>query len=377
MAQHILASITQFASCTFLLCAALLWMRRRGNRSRIFFSLAYALCGVDLYLRILSLYNGVSFSFEALQPAALYMALIEIPIFLFYLIEIVNPGWLDWRKMTLLCLPWLAWNVVLLIPGMQFRPLDLFGDLFPHLGEPNVWVRLLFVLLILPYNTLIYLIPHNWQRSSADRRLIRIYGGGFIVMALLFVGSSVSGEVWVSGLHLAYGTLFCFLLAYYELFVRLQVPSKKALPPAETPPSSVPSHAEETEACYAAICRIAEKTAAGQWSKIARKIEDQRLWRNPDMTLTDWANLLQTNRTTLARLFQEQGYSGGYKEFVNRRRIAEFLELMRQRPDMNIQDAFFEVGYRSRMTALRHFKEYVGCRPSEYLHPSSDDASAG
>lgn len=376
MEQQILASIIQFASCTFLLFAALLWMRRNGNRSRVYFSVAYTVCGIDLFLRIFGIYNGTPLVFEALQPAALYMALIEIPLFLFYLIEVVNPGWLTWRRAVWLCAPWLLWNICLLIPGLRFRELDTFSDIFYHIEEVNVWLRLLFAMLILPYNILIYLIPYNWRRSSADRGLIRIYGSGFIIMALLFVGSSVSGLVAVSSLHLAYGTFFCFSLAYYELFVRLQVPKEEIATANDCVSEPVP-----TDTPCIVVCETDEllnqsdeggevvgKATDEQWSNISREIENKRPWRNPDMSIVALADLLQTNRTTLSRLFQEQGYGGGYKEFINRRRITDFLELMDKHPHMNMQDAFFEAGYRSRMTALRNFKEYMGMGPSEYFN---------
>lgn len=374
MEQQILASIIQFASCTFLLFAALLWMRRNNNRSRIYFSVAYGVCGIDLFLRIFGIYNDTPFTFEALQPAALYMALIEIPLFLFYLIEVVNPGWLTGRKIGLLCVPWLLWNICLLIPGLHFRQLDTFSDIFRHIGEINVWLRLLFAMLILPYNILIYCIPYNWRRSSADRGLIRIYGSGFIVMALLFVGSSVSGLMLVSSLHLIYGILFCFSIAYYELFMRLQVPKEDLAAENDTvielvsPEMLCATLRETDEKCQPDEGReIVGNAVEEQWDKINRKIESTKAWRDPDMTIVVLADLLQTNRTTLSRLFQEQGYSGGYKEYINRRRITDFLQLMDKQSQKSMQDAFFEAGYRSRMTALRNFKEYMGMGPSEYF----------
>lgn len=375
MEQQILASIIQFASCTSLLFAALLWMRRNGNRSRVYFSVAYTVCGIDLFLRIFGIYNGTPLAFEALQPAAFNMALIEIPLFLFYLIEVVNPGWLTWRKAVGLCAPWLLWNICLLIPGLHFRELDTLSDIFHHIGEVNVWLRLLFALLTLPYSILIYRIPYNWRRSSADQNLIRIYVSGFIVLVSLFVCSSVSGLITVSSIHLAYGIFFCFGTAYYELFVRLQVPKEEIATENDRIPDRTPA-----ETCCVAACEtdeecqpeerpeIIEKAATEeQWRKINREIENKRPWRNPDMNIVALADLLQTNRTTLSRLFQEQGYGGGYKEFINRHRIADFLELMDKHSQMSMQDAFFEAGYRSRMTALRNFKEYMGMGPSEYL----------
>lgn len=375
MEQQILASIIQFSSCTTLLFAALLWMRRNGNRSRVYFSVAYTVCGIDLFIRIFSIYSDKPFNFEALQPTALYMALIEIPLFLFYLIEVVNPGWLTWRKIGILCTPWLLWNICLLIPGLHFRELNTLGDVFRYIGEANVWLRLLFVLLILPYNILLYRIPYNWRRSSADRGLVRIYGSGFIVLALLFAVSSVSGLVAMSSLHLAYGILFCFCTAYYELFIRLQVPKEKIIAENDreltltSPEIPCATSCETDEECQPdERGEDVGKTMEEQWCKISQEIENKRPWRNPDMSIVALADLLQTNRTTLSRLFQEQGYDGGYKEFINRRRIADFLELMERQPRMNMQDAFFEAGYRSRMTALRNFKEYMGMGPSEYFN---------
>ena len=139
-----------------MLFALLLWIRREGNRSRIYFSVAYAVCGIDLFIRIFRLYNGTPFSYESLNPAAFYMALLEMPLFLFYLLEVISPGWLTGRKIILLCSPWLLWNVCLPIPGLHFRELDTFKDVFLHIGETDVWLRLLFVLLMLPYSALIF-----------------------------------------------------------------------------------------------------------------------------------------------------------------------------------------------------------------------------
>ena len=195
-------------------------------------------------------------------------------------------------------------------------------------------------------------------------------------MVSLFMCSSVSGLIQLSSIHLAYGTFFCFGTAYYELFIRLQVPKEEIATandcvsepvPADTPCIVVCETDEQLNQSDEGG-EVAGKATDEQWSNISREIENNQPWRNPDMSIVTLADLLQTNRTTLSRLFQEQGYKGGYKEFINRRRIADFLELMGKHPQMNMQDAFFEAGYRSRMTALRNFKEYMGMGPSEYFN---------
>lgn len=381
MEQQILSSVIQMGVCISLLFALLLWIRRAGNRSRIYLSVAYAVCGIDLFMRVLQIYNGTPFTFEALNPAALYMALIEMPLFLFYFLEVISPGWLTWRKIVLLCSPWLLWNVCLLVPGLYFRELDSFRDVFRYIGEANVWLRLLFVLLMLSYSILIFRISYNWEKSSANLGWIRFYGAGYIALALFFILSSVIGSVLSSSLHLFYGTAYCFYITYYELFVRLNVPRAKAVgegnvadiavvPLQPGVPVPVP---DESQAMEHESDPAVESAADNElWETLDGRMQKEKLWRM-DMSLAEFAGLLDTNRTTLAALFKAKGYEGGYREYVNRHRIEDFLEIMSQFPNRNMQDAFFTVGYRSRMTAFRNFKEYVGQCPSEYFTNQSEE----
>lgn len=342
--------------------------------------MAYAVCGIDLFIRIFQIYNGMPFTFKALNPAAFYMALIEMPLFLFYLLEVINPGWLTWRKIILLCSPWLLWNVCLLIPGLYFRELSTFKDVILHIGEPNVWLRLLFVLLMLPYSILIFKISYNWERSSAYVNWIRLYGGGFIGLSLLFFLSSVSGSMQLSSLHLGYGTVYCFYIVYYELFVRLNVPRRKAaenndaanttvsLPPLLLEP--LPGDPQAIENKTAAVTEYTDDNQL--WEALTSRMQTEKLWRT-DISIDELAGLFHTNRGRIAPLFKAKGYEGGYREYVNRHRIRDFLEIMYEFPNGSMQEAFFTVGYRSRMTAFRNFKEYVGQTPSDYFINQSEE----
>lgn len=383
MERQILSSIIQIGSCLSLLFALLLWVRRGGNRSRAYLSVAFAVCGIDLFIRVLRIYNGTPFTFEALNLAAFYMALIEMPLFLLYLLEVISPGWLTWRKIVLLCSPWFLWNVCLLVPGLHFRELDTIEDVFRYIGEANVWLRLLFVLLMLPYSALIFRISYNWERSSANLGWIRLYGAGFIALAFFFILSSVSGSMGLGSLHLIYGTVYCFYIAYYELFVRLNVPRAKAARESHTAEAAVAAAvplqpvvpvpvAGEPQAAEDESGPVTESAGGGLWETVNGRMQEDKLWRT-DMSLAEFAGLLDTNRTTLASLFKAKGYEGGYREYVNRHRIEDFLEIMSQFPNRNMQEVFFIVGYRSRMTAFRNFKEYVGQSPSEYFTNQSEE----
>lgn len=126
-------------------------------------------------------------------------------------------------------------------------------------------------------------------------------------------------------------------------------PLSPRLPRWPTPPPAVPASVNDE-----------------LWETLTARMQAEKLWRK-DMSLAELAELLDTNRTTLASLFKAKGYEGGYREYVNRYRIMDFLDIMAQSPRHSMQEAFFIVGYRSRMTAFRNFKEYAGKSPSEYF----------
>lgn len=127
-------------------------------------------------------------------------------------------------------------------------------------------------------------------------------------------------------------------------------------------PSPLPGQAKEEEDPTE---RLSEESRL-LWDKMQRLMQDKEVWRDPDLTLNQLATMLGSNRTRISKLIQEAGY-GGYKDLVNRHRVKAFLRLAESGKMTSIQDAFFSVGYQSKMTALRHFKEYTGMTPTEYL----------
>jgi AraC-like DNA-binding protein len=95
-------------------------------------------------------------------------------------------------------------------------------------------------------------------------------------------------------------------------------------------------------------------------------IKNNNAWRDPDLSLNALAAELCTNRTTLAQAMRENGYEN-YTNYINRLRIDDFLQQMKTGESENFQEAFFFVGFRSRGTALRNFRQYTGMTPSEYF----------
>lgn len=349
--KELIRGLFHFAAWTFLLSGILLWMRhRRGDRSRIFLALPFLLAGVMFSIRL--------FNTEPSLPAVLSIGLLRrgwTSLLLLYLypIEVISPGWLTFKKGFWLFAPWLLLNVALLCLPFQFRELASFHEMTAYITEFNVWFRLVILLVcIVPYSLLLFFIPYNYKRSSADYKWIALYTIGIQGIAFFYVGYLLTSATAMAVGHMAYCILFCLFITYQELFVRISVPAnvpKTPVSPARVE-TIVPQKAEENPL----------------WTQLNELMDREQLWRNPDTNASNLALLLKTNRNRITQLIQEKGYEG-YKEFINRRRIDEFLKIADNGSLISVQDTFFSVGFRSKMTALRYFKEYTGMTPSEYL----------
>lgn len=354
IAENILDLTLCLTAFGTLLCALLLFLRRGcGDRSRLLLMLVCAVSGLMFLLRI------VGENYELLQRAVLPTAnlkggLLMILFFLLYPIEVIRPGWLDFKRTLLLFCPWILLELLFAcVP--DFRPLASFAEMTTYAGEFNVWVRLLALALIPSINFILFYIPHSWAKSSADNRWIRWYTGGSCGIAVLYTLFMLTGSAAVSAIHISYCLIFCFVVTYQELFLRMRVPVE-----AEELPQAVPVAAEKPAA------PPCPPEANPLWDALMGVMDKEELWRNPDLSLEALAIRLDSNRTTLAQTIRQHGYED-YRHFLNRRRIEEFLKITESDPRVNIQDTFFRVGFRSKITALRYFRDQTGTTPSDYL----------
>ena len=63
-----------------------------------------------------------------------------------------------------------------------------------------------------------------------------------------------------------------------------------------------------------------------------------------------------------------------YSNYINRLRIEDFMEQIESWQMLNFQETFFFVGFRSRSTALRNFRQFTGSTPSEYFQKKDGEA---
>lgn len=353
-------------STVFLLCGGMLWMRRHdGDRSRRFLAYTWILGGVMLLLRMLAGAVGVPIVGQVLPVGNLSGGLGLLMLLYLYPLEIINSVWLSRKRAVLFFLPGVLLALSLWAVLPYARELLSFADIWTYIGEFNVWYRLLLLILgIAFYTVLLYFIPYNWMKSTVYHSWIVLYTLKIQVIGGLFVVFMLTGSALVSIVHLLVWIVVCVTATYRELFIRFEM-SDEVVPPAEPPVAGMPPAQLDDD--------TDEDVPLTQ--QLSRLMEDEEVWRNPDLDLPDLAQLLHTNRNYLSKAIQHCGYKN-FSDLINRKRIAEFLKLADAGRVANVQDTFFYVGFRSRETALRCFKKYVGMSPTDYLRRQMDSKDA-
>lgn len=94
-------------------------------------------------------------------------------------------------------------------------------------------------------------------------------------------------------------------------------------------------------------------------------IEEKELWKRKDLRVTDIASELATNKTYISILLNNLSGTS-FTDMVNGYRIRHAQQLMREHPDMLLEDVASESGFSSYITFYRNFKAITGLTPQEW-----------
>lgn len=342
--------------CTFLLCGGLLWTRRQsGDRSRLYLSGVWILAGLAFLARLLIVEAGGPIMGRVLPAQNLGGGLWAVMALYLYPMEAICSGWLTRKRLLQFFLPGLLAGGVLLVTPPYWRELYSFADIWTYIHEFNVWFRVVILFLgIFFYMVLLFYIPYNWMKSRVYHRWILYFSIKIQLIGCCFILFMLTGSSVVSCIHLVVCMAVAVTVTYQELFIRFEMPQDVS---------------EVVEAEAPNVLLSEPSSAEGGNPLIGRMyalLEEEQIWRNPDLDLPDLALRLNTNRSYLSKAIQESGYRN-FSDMINRCRIAEFLKAVDAGQVTSVQDTFFRVGFRSRETALRCFKKYVGLSPTEYM----------
>lgn len=92
--------------------------------------------------------------------------------------------------------------------------------------------------------------------------------------------------------------------------------------------------------------------------------DDKKIYRKPDLKITDISQMLNTNRTYVSRLINTE-FGCSFSFFVNKYRVEEVHRLLSQNNDFDytLENIADKVGFPSVNTLIRNFKKSYGITP--------------
>ena len=103
-------------------------------------------------------------------------------------------------------------------------------------------------------------------------------------------------------------------------------------------------------------------------AKILKLMQDEKLYLQPELNLSDIANRLKTNISVLSGVVNN-AFGKNFNDFVNEYRVKEFQERIQLPENKNITllGVAFDCGFNSKATFNRSFKKFTGKAPKEFL----------
>lgn len=102
--------------------------------------------------------------------------------------------------------------------------------------------------------------------------------------------------------------------------------------------------------------------------KLVYLMDEEKVYRDNDITLQKLADLLNTNRHNTSQVINEH-FGLNFFDLINSYRINEAMSILKndKSKGVNIIDVAYEVGFNNKVTFNKSFKKYNHVTPSEYL----------
>lgn len=339
-----------------------LWRHNEGLRIRRYFSgmmASLALLTIITIIQRLSMGNSQEaaegiFSFEGWE---LLFGDIIAWLFLAYPSELLRPGWLSWKNAITRLLPVIFIGVV-----DYFVPWDLRWLLAV---VPIIWIILLYR-HVRSYRK--YCEDNFSSMEETDERwviryllMMLILGASYAVLCFIETPTRLFTQQWLIFYILVYtNDQVMFRSKPWLEKVGSTEPSEEVEEPVLERTEVVPE-AEEANDANAGYRRALE-----EW------MEKEKPYLRQEFRLTDLRAVLPMNRTYISQFINAE-YGCTFYQFVTNYRIAEAKRLMRENPNMKMQDVSEQSGFSSLTVFGRIFARETGMTPSEWK-VSSDNS---
>ena len=375
--------------------ASLLFLRGRNNRSRRLLASIMLAWGIFYVIRIVGMLMGnQNLYFTKVDIANVFLLTsgnLYLIILLLYPLEIVRPGWLNLKRTGLLLLPYIGvtlfYYFVLSLLGQKPLILSDINQFMKHIGQFNVWFRILMTLSIAAY--LAYLFRLTWRYKefyqqwcrnnySDDETMniswLRQYGIGVVLIGVAYFWGVFDGNTYSFIIHnLTVQCFFCYTLykglfhdnPYTENFFSYTLDENEACQKAEL---------KEKVSSTENVCLLEvegnenalNKKLPTYCDEISSWMIKKKPYLNPNFKLIDVSEILPLNRTYLSRVFNE-GFGNSFNDVVRNYRLREAEWLLVNRKDIPVGQVGELCGFSSPSVFHRAFvQSHDGLTPNRY-----------
>lgn len=377
--------------------ASLLFLRGRNSRSRrtlafimMVWGLIYVVRVVGNFLECQLLDFDRIYSMDTIVLASGNLFL----IFLFlYPLEIVRPGWLNLKRAVIIMLPYVA-VTMLYFAGLYVlaqEPVELHDmrQFIGHIGEFNVWYRILMLLSIIAYLVILFRLTWHYEKfyrqwcsdnfsddSHMDISWLRQYGIGVVLIGAAYFWLLFDGGPHCLVFHnIAVQCFFCYALykglfhdnPYSEDYFSHTLDEEEARLAAE----SLEKHSGSDNTCP----RESEDAFLNRLPVYREEVDHwmrkKKPYLAPSFKLMDVSDILPLNRTYLSRIFNE-GFGCSFSKVVRDYRIREAEYMLVNRADIPVGQVGELCGFSSPSAFHRAFVQtHDGLTPNRFRRQCS------
>lgn len=337
-----IAIFAQGSSFMYTLMAASYFLYKKQSRLKSIMGLILALWCL-LHLKELGLlFLGNDHDFKITQLMRL-IDMTAIPTFMFLLTEMVMPGWCNWKKVII--------SEVMFI-GLIAVYVITWSDSVYNFSFVFALVYALITVCAMFFLIPLYIRKLKEQYSYTDHMNIKWFWFVLFLFCMLLglwvyftVSMSPTADfLFYICLSVLWATI-CFFIYKQQKVLDFILESNKANDEYEGRP---------------------QNQSAYNFSDELYELFDQKhLYLNPVLTLSDVARELGTNRTYLSA-YLNNDLETTFFDFVNNHRLSYASMLLKEYPQMTLEQVAEKSGFNSLSTFRRSFMKKYGCTPHSY-----------
>lgn len=322
------------------------------NRNRLF-----TILGVILAFWALLLLKDLFFNVHQSESLLLRHTILVIdgwavPASSFYLFELIKPGSMNIKKVALVLIPFIILtSAFVIVPSLAlFEYYWLFIILY---GIATVGVLFSLGKKYSKHIKDNYSFSENIGLSWLNRSTLILITCFIVWITIYLLGESQWGDIIY---YLTSIIFWSYILYNTSKLIRVEVPDKELEEVSSEESEEKDEEKEEDHIFSNSFIELLNKA-----------MEEDKLYLNPRLTITDLANAIGTNRTYLSHYINSTMQTSFY-DYVNNYRIENTskLLLLTINPMFTIDEIAEQSGFNSVSTFRRAFQKNTGMTPQQF-----------